>query len=355
MSSSMFADNLPNKELDPTKILHGEQYIEVYKQLPTQATVETRFKLLDVLDKGKGAVFIINHETFDTKTEEKLSVGQITIFIVGAGGFQGKRSSSSAVPVIDPPNRQPDTSVSQQTSYDQAALYRLSGDTNPLHMDPNIALMGGHQRPILHGLCSLGYSVRHVLQAYADGDPALFKAVKTRFAKPVLPGQTLRTDMWQDGNRIHFQTYTAENNVPVLTGGYVDLKDVKPSQPKANSCSGIEKLESDAVFKMIEDYVKANPQEVKKINAVFLYYILVNGKKQASWTLDLKKAEVYQGEPKTGKPDATLTLDDGDMMQMALGKLNPQVAFMRGKLKISGNILLTQKLKTLMEAGKSKL
>ncbi|XP_017882295.1 peroxisomal multifunctional enzyme type 2 [Ceratina calcarata] len=353
-SSSMFEEKFPDFQLDPTKILHGEQYMEVYKQLPTEATVETRFQVLDVLDKGKGVVFEIQHETFDSNTGEKLAKGQMTIFVVGVSGFQGKRTSPHSIPFVDPPNRKPDASVTQQTNYDQAALYRLSGDTNPLHIDSNIAAMAGFQRPILHGLSSLGFSVRHILQTYADGDPSLFKAVKTRFAKPTFPGQTLRTDMWQEGKRIHFQTYVVETNTPILTGGYVDLKETVSKQPVANPVSG-KSLESDAVFKMIEEYVRTNPEQVKKINAVFLYHILVQAKPQAVWTLDLKKAEVYRGEPKSGKADATLTLEDADMIQMALGKLNPQMAFMRGKLKITGNIMLTQKLKSLIDAGRAKL
>nr|XP_034196444.1 peroxisomal multifunctional enzyme type 2 [Osmia lignaria] len=358
MSSSMLEDSLPGLQMDPTRILHGEQYIEVYKQLPTEATVESRFKLLDVLDKDKGAVLLIHQETFDTATGEKLAVGQMAAYIIGAGGFKGKRTSSHSIPVIDPPNRKPDASVTQQTSYDQAALYRLSGDTNPLHIDLNIATMAGHKRPILHGLCSLGFSVRHVLQSYADGDPSLFKCVKARFAKPVYPGQALRTDMWREGNRIHFQTYKTDDNVPILTGGYVDLKDVKSKQSVTSSINvstNATNLESDPVFTTITEYVKQHPEEVKKINGIFLYHILVKGKPQATWTLDLKKAEVYKGEPKSGKPDATLTLEDADMIQMALGKLNPQMAFMQKKLKITGNIMLTQKLKSLMDAGKSKL
>ncbi|XP_076633275.1 peroxisomal multifunctional enzyme type 2 [Colletes latitarsis] len=355
LSSTMLEDNLPDFQLDLTKILHGEQYIEVHKQVPTQATVETHFKVLDILDKGKGAVVVIQHETFDTATGDKLSTGQMSVYIIGSGGFQGKRTSSNIIPTIEPPNRQPDVSVTQQTSYDQAALYRLSGDTNPLHIDTNMAMAGGYKRPILHGLCSLGFSVRHVIQTYADGDPSLFKAVKARFAKPVLPGQTLRTDMWRNGNRIHFQTYITEDNVPVLTNAYVDLKDTKLKEVTVNPCSGSESLKSDAVFAMISDYVKANPQEVKKVNGVFLYHILSNGKPQATWTLDLKTPEVYKGDPKSGKSDATLTIEDADMIQMAMGKLNPQVAFMRGKLKITGNIMLTQKLKSVMEAAKSKL
>ncbi|XP_012235606.1 peroxisomal multifunctional enzyme type 2 isoform X2 [Linepithema humile] len=161
--------------------------------------------------------------------------------------------------------------------------------------------------------------------------------------------------MWRDGNRIHFQTSLVESGVPVVTGAYIDLLDVKMEIPRANPCSGTEDVQSDAIFTAIAEQVKLNPDQAKKVNAVFLYNITVNGKPTSEWTLDLKNAEVHKGKPKSGKADATLTLDDNDMVEIALGKLNPQVAFMRGKLKISGNILLTQKLKTLMETNKAKL
>ncbi|XP_033345262.1 peroxisomal multifunctional enzyme type 2 [Bombus vosnesenskii] len=352
---SILEKSLPNVELNPMKLLHGEQYIEIHKELPTEATVEIRLKVVDVLDKGKGAVFVLQNETFDTSNGDKLSTGQMILFIAGAGGFQGKRSSSKIIPTIDAPDRQPDASVTQQTSHDQAALYRLSGDRNPLHIDSNVSMMAGFKQPILHGLCSLGFSVRHVLQTYANGDQNLFKAVKTRFVKPVVPGQTLQTNMWQEGNRIHFQTSTVEGNLPVLTGGYVDLKRTVSMQPIMKHLSGSESLESDVLFKMMDEYAKANPEQVKKINGIFLYHILVKGKPEATWTLDMKKGEVYRGNPKSGKPDATLTLEDADMMQIALGKLTPQMAFMQGKIKITGNIMLTQKLTSLITASRSKL
>ncbi|KAL0121934.1 hypothetical protein PUN28_007017 [Cardiocondyla obscurior] len=355
MSSSMMQDAIPFIQINPTQVLHGEQYLEVYKRLPTEATVETRFKIQDTLDKGKGAVVLIQHDTYNTADGEKLSTGQISIFIVGAGGFKGKRTSTFIIPTIDPPTRNPDVTITQQTSVDQAALYRLSGDTNPLHIDPNVAVMGGFEKPILHGLCSLGFSTRHVLQTYAAGDASLFKSIKARFAKPVIPGQTLRTDTWRNGNRIHFQTSVLETGKLVITGAYIDLLDVRMGVPRANPCSGSENVESDAIFSVISEQVKQNKDEAKKVNAIFLYNITVGGKPKSEWTLDLKKGEVHKGKPKSGKIDTTLTVEDKDMVQIALGKLNPQLAFMRGKLKISGNIMLTQKLKNLMDTYKAKL
>lgn len=354
-NTSILQDIGSNIQIDPTRIFHGEQYFEVLKKLPTEATVETRVKVLDVLDKGSGILILLQHETYDVTNDEKLSTGQISIFVVGAGGFQGKRTSEHSIPTIDPPSRAPDTTITQKISNDQAALYRLSGDYNPLHIDPNIAAMAGFKSPILHGLSTLGFSTRHVLQVYAAGDPHLFKSIKVRFSKSTLPGTTLRTDMWRNGNRIHFQSSINETNVPVITGAYIDLFDVKMGAPRANPCSGTENLQSDAIFTTIGEQVKLNPNEAKKVNAVFLYNIVVNGEQKSEWTLDLKNAEVYKGKPKSGKADATLIVEDDDMVNIALGKLNPQVAFMRGKLKISGNILLTQKLKTLMETNKAKL
>ncbi|XP_039302654.1 peroxisomal multifunctional enzyme type 2 isoform X2 [Solenopsis invicta] len=161
--------------------------------------------------------------------------------------------------------------------------------------------------------------------------------------------------MWRNGNRIHFQTSIVETGMPVNTGAYVDLLEVKMGIPRTNPCSGKTDMESDAIFVTIAEKVKENPGEAKKVNAVFLYNITDNGKQASEWTLDLKKGEVYKGKPKSGKADATLTVEDKDMVEIALGKLNPQMAFMRGKLKITGNIMLTQKLKTLMDANKSKL
>ncbi|XP_066587464.1 peroxisomal multifunctional enzyme type 2-like [Prorops nasuta] len=354
MQTSIMQDSLPGLQIDPTRILHGEQFLEIFKPLPTEGVIEVRASIQDILDKGKGAVLLINHDTYNAVSGEKLSTGQMSAFLVGTS-VKGPRNSTKVIPTIEAPKRKPDVSISQKTSLDQAALYRLSGDYNPLHIDPNIANMAGFQKPILHGLCSLGFSVRHVIQGFGGGDPSVFKSVKARFTKPVLPGQVLRTDMWRNGNRIHFETVVADTNTTVVSGAYVDLKEVKMNNIQVNLTSANEDMQSDAIFKSIAEQVSVQPDVAKKVNAVFLYNITVDGQHKSKWTLDLKKAEVYKGEPKSGKADATLTIEDKDMVQIALGKLNPQMAFMKGKLKITGNIMITQKLKNLMETSKPKL
>ncbi|XP_063242604.1 peroxisomal multifunctional enzyme type 2 [Bacillus rossius redtenbacheri] len=351
MGSSISMTALPGKDLSPANILHGEQYLEVLKPLSTSGTLTSRARLVDVLDKGSGAVIIVDVETFDEKGE-KVAYNQTTTFAVGAGGFGGKRVSNKGVSSVNPPSRTPDAIVKQQTSLDQAAIYRLSGDWNPLHIDPSISALGGFTRPILHGLCSLGFSVRHVLQQYANNDASKFKAVKVRFVKPVIPGQTLQTNMWQEGKRIHFETKVEETGTTVISGAYVDLTEasVAKNQPVKKSQSGsTARLKSDAVFEGLKLKIDANLEKAKKIKGVFVYNITLDGNKAATWTIDLKKGCLYEGPPKDTKADCTLTVGDSDFVDIAAGKLNPQLAFMQGKLKVQGNIMLSQKLRELMK------
>ncbi|XP_013162898.1 PREDICTED: peroxisomal multifunctional enzyme type 2-like [Papilio xuthus] len=346
----------PGKHADFTNILHGEQYIEFVSDFPgTEGEFTIRNYVVDILDKGSSAVAIVNSEIFQNKSLVLRT--QQHIFVLGQGGFGGPRNSNKAVNVAAAPKRAPDAVVEQKTSEDQAALYRLSGDLNPLHIDPNVATAAGHQKPILHGLASLGFSVRHVLAKYGGNDSSLVKAVKARFAKPVLPGQTLVTEMWVEGTRVHFQTKTKETGNVVISGAFVDLKKVVKSDTAASAAPSQQSssaLKSDGLFAKIDEQVKANPSLAKSIGAVFLYNITENGKTVKQWTLDLKAGLVHEGAPKSGKPDTTMTLSDEDLIALASGTLNPQTAFLKGKLKIAGNLMLAQKLGPLLKSG-SKL
>ncbi|EDW57421.1 peroxisomal multifunctional enzyme type 2 [Drosophila virilis] len=227
MSSPLVSNALPNSGADLSNILHGEQYLEIVDDLPTSGKLLTKGKVFDVMDKGSGAVVVTSCESFD-ENGRLLVKNQSAIFVVGAGNFGGKKVPiAGVVPLAAAPSRAPDSSIQYKTNEDQAALYRLSGDLNPLHIDPNFARLSGFKTPILHGLCSLGYSVRAVLSKYANNNSALFKAVKVRFSGPVLPGQTLKIDMWKEGARIHFRTLIVETGKEVISGAYVDLKDSK--------------------------------------------------------------------------------------------------------------------------------
>ncbi|KAH8391441.1 hypothetical protein KR200_009874 [Drosophila serrata] len=223
-TDKLISKALPGKQVDFSNILHGEQYLEIVDDLPTSGTLVTSGQVFDVMDKGSGAVVVTNTESFD-ESGRLLVRNQSSTFVVGAGKFGGKKEPiAGVVPVLPPPKRQPDASTQYATSENQAALYRLSGDRNPLHIDPQMALLAGFKTPILHGLCTLGFSVRAVLARYADNNPALFKAIKVRFSGPVIPGQSLRVDMWQEGARIYFRTVVVETGKEVISGAYVDLK-----------------------------------------------------------------------------------------------------------------------------------
>ncbi|KAM6301629.1 LOW QUALITY PROTEIN: peroxisomal multifunctional enzyme type 2 [Podargus strigoides] len=303
---------------------------------------------IDLAKKACSGAPFIQVNTYCGK--DLVCYNQFSLFFVGAGGFGGKRTSEKAKVTVNPPRRPPDAVISDVTTADQAALYRLSGDWNPLHVDPSFAALGGFEKPILHGLCSFGFAARNVLKQFANNDVNRFKAIKVRFAKPVFPGQTLQTEMWKEGNRIHFQTKVKETGEVAITGGYVDIVPAldKPSAWEPLKTAG---LKSDLVFEEIGRHVKEIGKElVKKVNAVFQWDITKDGKTAMQWTIDLKNGSgaVYQG-PARSSADTIFTLSDEDFMDVVLQKTNPQKAFFSGKLKVKGNIMLSQKLEMILK------
>uniref|UniRef100_A0A8D1TDE4 17-beta-hydroxysteroid dehydrogenase 4 n=1 Tax=Sus scrofa TaxID=9823 RepID=A0A8D1TDE4_PIG len=313
---------IPGLSVNFTKVLHGEHYLELYKPLPNAGDLKCEAVVADVLDKRSGLVILIDVYSYSGK--ELICYNQFSVFVMGSGGFGGKRTSDKDKVAVAIPNRPPDAILTDTTSLNQAALYRLSGDWNPLHIDPDFASLAGFDRPILHGLCTFGFSARHVLQQYADRDVLRFKAIKVRFAKPVYPGQTLQTEMWKEGNRIHFQTKVQETGDTVISNAYVDLVPTSDTLAKIPSEGG--DLQSNLVFEEIGRRLQDIGQEmVKKVNAVFEWHITKGEKIAAKWTIDLKNGagKVYQG-PAKGSADATFILSDEVFMEVVLGKLDPQ-------------------------------
>ena len=225
----LVSGNIPGLDFHLANVLHGEQYMEILKPIPTSGRLENIFRIQDVLDKGSGMVLLIEVETRD-ENNELLMRNQNSIFVKGSGGFNGPRNSKHLTPVSTPPSRSPDKTLKHKTTVDQAALYRLSGDLNPLHIDPAFSAIGGFSSPILHGLCTYGIAVRHVIDGFCAGDPGAVREIKARFSKPVLPGQTVITEMWKDADKVLFSCQVQETGEKCLTGGWVRIQGFNNSK-----------------------------------------------------------------------------------------------------------------------------
>ncbi len=207
-------------QINPVMILHGEQYLEIRKPIPIEGKLITKPKVGALYDKGKGALIELEAETAD-ESGDVVFFNRFGVFVRGEGGFGGEKGPD---PGNEPPDRAPDKVVEQVTLPQQAAIYRLSGDYNPLHIDPNISSMVGYEKPILHGLCSFGFVGRAVLKEYCDNDPAKFKSIKVRFSRHVFPGETIVTEMWKEADdRIVVQAKTKERGEICLSNSAVRL------------------------------------------------------------------------------------------------------------------------------------
>lgn len=188
---------------NPAMLVHGEQGIELFEEIPAEGEVENTGKITAIWDKGKGAVVEMACESVDVASGKPVMKTRFSAFIRGEGGFGGERGPSAKSEL---PARSPDHEVSYDTRADQALIYRLSGDRNPLHSDPSFASMGGFDRPILHGLCTYGFTGRALLHTLCGSDPGRFKSMDGRFSQPVFPGEALTVSMWVDGDTCIFQT-----------------------------------------------------------------------------------------------------------------------------------------------------
>ncbi|KAI9840430.1 MAG: bifunctional hydroxyacyl-CoA dehydrogenase/enoyl-CoA hydratase fox2 [Thelocarpon superellum] len=217
-----YADIVPN--FSPMMLLHGEQFLEIRKYpIPTAAKLVSYPQLVEVVDKGSASVVIIGTTTKDASTGQDVFYNESSVFIRGSGGFGGQKAPTkrgAATAAHKAPARKPDAIFEETTTEEQAALYRLNGDRNPLHIDPAFSKVGGFKVPILHGLCFFGISAKHVYRKYGP-----VKNIKVRFAGVVLPGQTLRTEMWKEGNTVVFQTKVMDTGKLCIAGAAAELVD----------------------------------------------------------------------------------------------------------------------------------
>jgi acyl dehydratase len=178
---------------NPALLVHGQQSVTLHRTLPVAGTATLQSEITAIYDKGKAAVVV--SATTAQLDGQPLYTTTSSLFIRGEGGWGGERGPSG--PQNVPPDRLPDHRVTYATTPDQALIYRLSGDRNPLHSDPGFAAMGGFERPILHGLCTYGFAGRALLHTLCSSDPARFRHMEGRFTSPVVPGESLTVDMWE--------------------------------------------------------------------------------------------------------------------------------------------------------------
>ena len=209
-----------NLNVNPMAILHGEQKIVLHRPIPESGTMSTTSEVTGIYDKTKGALAVVEART--TIAGEPVFDNVFSIFVKGEGGFGGDRGPAPVQ--ADPPeDRAPDFRVEYPTLPQQALLYRLSGDTNPIHAAPQFAAMAGFEKPILHGLCTFGHVGRAILHSACDGDPARLRSFAARFASVVYPGDTIITEGWkQDDGTCIVRAGTQRGNV-VLSNALVEI------------------------------------------------------------------------------------------------------------------------------------
>jgi len=206
--------SIPFGDFDPAKLVHAQQELSLHRPLSVEGEVCLTNTISSIWDKGSGALVTIETQGTVPDTEQPWFTSRASVFIRGEGGFGGERGPSSTSNI---PERDCDEQLTVATRPDQALLYRLSGDRNPLHTDPAFAANGGFPRPILHGMCTYGVTARAVLRA-AELSPSSLQSITGRFSKPVFPGENLTISMWREDDGIRFQTQDSDGDIVLDQG-----------------------------------------------------------------------------------------------------------------------------------------
>jgi NAD(P)-dependent dehydrogenase (short-subunit alcohol dehydrogenase family)/acyl dehydratase/putative sterol carrier protein len=346
---------LPGMNFGFERLLHGEQYTEIKRPLPTHAKLRHVFKLKHAYDKNPNAVVVFGISSVDESGEE-IIYNEMTGFVKGAGGWGGERGPDTGINT--PPDRAPDAVMEEKTDPNQTLLYRLSGDWNPLHVDPAFARAFGYERPILHGMCTYGYVGRHVIKALLDNDPRRFKSIKVRFAEPVFPGETLVTRMWKESDtRVIIETRVKERDKVVIRNAAVELHaQIAQAEQAVTSAAAAapqdERLLAEDVFAVIGEHVAAQPDLAGKTGTLFQFHIT---NPESTWVLDLKNGNGDVRSGSADKPDVTLELDLQYLPTLVTASLGEvQKLFFGGQLKVSGNVMASNKLTVLQAIDKNE-
>jgi len=216
----------PEVGVDLLKVVHGEQRLRLHRALPSSARIIARPRLKSVIDKGrdKGALLIVERELRDQAGVLYATIEQ-TSFCRGDGGFSehGQPGDAAPAPLPPVPSRAPDVVCDLPTRPEMALIYRLSSDRNALHADPQTARRAGFSSTILHGLATYGLACHALVRSCCDYDASRLVALNTRFSAPVYPGEDIRTEIWRDGNQVHFQSRVLGRDQLVLSNGTAEI------------------------------------------------------------------------------------------------------------------------------------
>jgi acyl dehydratase len=211
--------DVPALKFDPRLLLHGEQDVEIHRPLPPEAKLSGRSRIADIFDKGKAALVIV--EVVASDDAGPLYTNRMSLFLRGEGGFGGPRGPEVG---NEAPSRAPDGVIESRTLPQQALIYRLCGDKNPLHCDPDFAKAGGFDRPILHGLCSYGIVCKAIVDGVLGGDPAKVARWQARFRGVAFPGESYETRWWREGERILVEAWSRDRGQIILSNGCVTVR-----------------------------------------------------------------------------------------------------------------------------------
>jgi acyl dehydratase len=214
--------SIPGIDINIALILHGEQAVQIHKPIPVVSEVVSEGRVAGLYDKGKAALIVLEVETKEKSTGDKLFTNQFSVFARGEGGFGGESGPKAG---NKPPEREPDAVTESRTLPQQALIYRLSGDKNPLHADPEFAKMGGFDTPILHGLCSYGVVCKSVVDELLDGAVDKVAGYAARFAGVAFPGDTIVTSMWKEGDKILVSANSKERGTPIISNCAITLRN----------------------------------------------------------------------------------------------------------------------------------
>ncbi len=212
--------NVPGLEFNFAMLLHGEQDLQIHQPIPPEATITNKSKIAEIWDKGKAALVVLEAKTLDA-SGDPLFTNRFSLFLRGEGGFGGESGPKAG---NKPPDREPDGVIESTTLPQQALIYRLSGDKNPLHADPEFAKMGGFDTPIIHGLCSYGVVCKAVVDEVLGGDVTKVARYSVRFAGVGFPGETYRVSYWREGDKILIAAKSKERDAKIISNAAIEVR-----------------------------------------------------------------------------------------------------------------------------------